>query len=115
MEFRVTIEGVDEAIAHLDRMVGDAALREGLAGAAHLVEGYAKVKAPFRYGHLRNSIHVSRVTAREATVTAGADYALYVEMGTRKMAARPYLRPAVEDHVAQLADVIRNAIQRRAR
>lgn len=61
-------------------------------------EGYAKKLCPVDTGNLRNSIaHEMR---GENTVAVGTNvhYAPYVELGTRKMRAQPYLRPAVENH-----------------
>lgn len=65
-----------------------------------LVENEAKALCPVRTGNLRRSIHTNveqespdRVTAR---VSPGVDYGVYVELGTRKQRAEPYLRPALE-------------------
>lgn len=44
-------------------------------------------------GTLKNSGHVETGTLR-AAITYGAHYAAYVELGTRRMAAQPYLAPA---------------------
>jgi HK97 gp10 family phage protein len=51
-------------------------------------------------GFLRSSI--GQQTGRDGEgvyvdVTAEADYALFVELGTSKMAAQPFLRPALDD------------------
>ncbi|HHY54108.1 MAG TPA: hypothetical protein GYA08_01600 [Chloroflexi bacterium] len=114
MEIRVRIEGIDEAIRQLDGLTSRAALRQGLAAAAFLVEGAAKVKAPVDTGFLRNSIQTVSVTDREAVVAAGAEYAIYQEMGTRFMRARPYMRPALEDNRERIAGLIRDALERGA-
>lgn len=61
-------------------------------------EGYAKMLAPVDTGRLRNSI--SHTTNDEAAyIGTNVEYAAYQELGTSKMAAQPYLRPAVENHV----------------
>lgn len=44
-------------------------------------------------GTLKNSGHVETGSLR-ATIEYSAHYAAYVELGTRRMAARPYLAPA---------------------
>lgn len=54
----------------------------------------AQRRAPFRTGRLRRSIG-SRRTADSVIIEATADYAAYVELGTSKMAAQPFLRPAL--------------------
>lgn len=48
-----------------------------------------KQLAPVKTGNLRRSIRVGRVSAREAETIAGADYAAYVEFGTRAHEIRP--------------------------
>lgn len=57
----------------------------------------ARRMAPVLTGDLRNSIDVLGVSNGVGRVGAGdasVDYAAYVELGTRKMAAQPYLKPA---------------------
>lgn len=59
----------------------------------------AQSRAPVRTGHLRGSIQRIIVKrGKEATIFASAEYAPYVEFGTYKMAARPFLYPAVMSH-----------------
>lgn len=139
MEIRVQIEGVDAAIRELDNLVRESTLREALRAAATFVEGQVKVsmtepktgaiyvrqgrahqasapgQAPaIDFGFLANSIQVGEVTAREATVVAGAEYALYLEMGTRFMSPRPFMRPALEGNRERIRQIILEAVQRRA-
>jgi HK97 gp10 family phage protein len=47
-------------------------------------------------GHLVNSIQIERTGQAQRTITVGVDYGLALEMGTRNMAARPSMRPALE-------------------
>jgi HK97 gp10 family phage protein len=61
----------------------------------------ARALVPVQFGFLKNSIGVSRTGAGEYQVHArstegGADrdYAHFVEYGTRKMAAQPFMTPA---------------------
>lgn len=44
-------------------------------------------------GALRASIHVERRTAFTQAVVTGTDYAHFLEFGTTRMAARPYMGP----------------------
>lgn len=62
----------------------------------------AKSRAPVDTGYLRSSIHAeSKSAGKEADVMVDAPYAAYVEYGTFKMAAQPFLTPAVEAHKAE--------------
>lgn len=57
----------------------------------------ARRLAPVLSGDLRESIQTLGVQDGVGRVGAGderVDYAAYVELGTRKMAAQPYLKPA---------------------
>jgi HK97 gp10 family phage protein len=44
----------------------------------------------------------SRLNQRDLIVGEGASYARYLELGTRKMAARPHILPAIEKSWPQL-------------
>lgn len=56
----------------------------------------AKARVPVRSGRLRDSITPERIDEFTQIVTVHAEYAAFVEYGTRHMAAQPYLIPAVE-------------------
>lgn len=79
-----------EAKAELDRLK-----RDLLERVADSVSSDAARFAPVRTGHLRASIEPGPVEGDSVKVWARAPYAGYVEMGTRHMAAQPYLRPAL--------------------
>ena len=64
-------------------------------------EGYAKQLCPVDTGNLRNSITHEMRGENKVAVCTNVHYAPYVELGTRKMRAQPYLRPAVENHHAE--------------
>lgn len=64
--------------------------------AAFDIEAGAKTTVPVDTGNLKNSIQTHMDGDIQATVAAHAEYAIYVEMGTYRMAARPYLVPALE-------------------
>lgn len=72
-----------------------AATDELLRRIAAAVAEDAQRFVPVDTGHLRESIHVEDPTGNTIRVRAGADYAAYVEQGTRHMAAQPYLAPAL--------------------
>ena len=63
-------------------------------------------KPGYRGGTLKKSI-THEVNGNES-VTIGTDveYAVYVEMGTIKMKAQPYLRPGIYDNMDRWKDII---------
>lgn len=59
------------------------------------VSRLAKARAPVRTGYLKKSIYARKIGPKAWRVRVGASYGIYVEYGTRYMAAQPYLRPAI--------------------
>lgn len=61
-------------------------------------EAFAALKCPVDTGNLRASItHSSEAT--KTVIGTNVEYAPYVELGTSKMKAQPYLKPAIEEHL----------------
>jgi HK97 gp10 family phage protein len=58
--------------------------------------GYAKTFAPVDTGFLMNTIDSHMISDTTARIQSEAEYAIYQELGTYKMAAHPFLAPAVE-------------------
>ena len=61
---------------------------------------YARAACPIESGKLRRSI-AYQVTGDTVRVGASAPYAEHVENGTKNMRARPFLRPALQNHTAE--------------
>jgi hypothetical protein len=71
-------------------------------GGADLVD-YARGIVPIRTGFLRSSIGYT-VTGTDLEFIAAANYAAYVEYGTRYMTEEPYMRPAVDFCLPKITD-----------
>ena len=69
-------------------------------------ESYAKKLCPVDTGNLRNSITHQRYDENTEVIGSGVKYAPYVELGTYKMKARPFLRPAAEGHQGEYMAII---------
>lgn len=71
-------------------------------------EDYAKLKCPVDTGNLRNSITFS-ASVEEKVVYLGTnvEYAPYVEMGTSRSKAQPFIKPAIENHHDEYMDIAR--------
>jgi len=65
------------------------------SGAA-AVEARAVVFAPVDTGALMNSIHNEKKDRMVYWVADGVEYGIYQELGTSRMAAQPFMGPAVE-------------------
>lgn len=62
----------------------------------------AKKQTPVATGHLKASAIAEFPGRFTGVVAYHADYAPYVEMGTRRMAGRPFLRPAFDATVRRI-------------
>lgn len=73
----------------------------------------AKVEVPVVTATLQGSIEMRPAQERGSEVVGiwgsfNVDYAIYVEAGTSRMSAHPYLRPAADHQYPKLADRIRS-------
>lgn len=80
---------------------------------AHEIAETAKRLVPVDTGNLRESIQSMQGASDPltATVEVGADYAAYVEEGTSRMAAQPYLEPAVAMNEGEFFRAIEQALE----
>lgn len=92
-----------------------AAIRTAVAAevqkAAFQIEADAKSKVPVKTATLQRSIHtVMSNGGLTGTVGPSVFYGLYVEMGTRRMGARPFMRPAAEKNLPAFAAAVKAAL-----
>jgi len=97
----VTVKGLSSLQAKLRKL--DPATRDAIASgvskAGALVEGSAKMIVPVDTGTLKRSISgrtEKTSDGAQATVGTNVEYAAYVELGTSRQAAEPYLHPALQ-------------------
>ena len=69
-------------------------------------ESYAKTLCPVDTGRLRNSITHQRYDEHTEVVGTNVEYAPFVELGTHRMAAKPFLRPAAEGHTSEYKAIL---------
>ncbi|HEX5204806.1 MAG TPA: HK97-gp10 family putative phage morphogenesis protein [Actinoplanes sp.] len=75
--------------------------QQAISETAFQIQADAQALAPVRTGTLRRSI-LAQIGSLSARIGSSVHYAIYVEMGTRRMGARPYLRPAAEKNLKTL-------------
>lgn len=113
MGIKVEIKGLDKAIATLNRMnlVAEQRVREQVAESALNVQRGAKERCPVRTGALWNSITVDFYQdGLTAEIAPHMPYAPYVEFGTTRMPAKPYLFPAWEEERPKFEAGIKRAV-----
>ena len=86
------------------------AIARALEAIGLTAEGYAKLRCPVHTGRLRSSI-THAVDDKTAFIGTNVEYAAYVEMGTVKTKAQPYLRPAVAGHADVYKRIALNALK----
>jgi HK97 gp10 family phage protein len=98
-----------DALLRLDPVLQNEVYRYLVIWAAD-VEALARQLVPVKTGYLRSTIYA---VVRDWSVNIGAEatYAYFVEAGTRNMAAKPYLFPAVQQYLPQLEQIILAAIE----
>lgn len=100
-------DNTEEASQGIER-----AIERGLEKIGLLAEGYAKQKCPVDTGRLRNSItHLVQSGEKAAYIGTNVEYGPYVELGTKKMKAQPFLRPAAQGHASQYRGVLESELK----
>ena len=95
----------DEAMAKIK-----GAIRTALEICGGTAEGHAKEKCPVATGNLRNSIAHEMRSDETVAIGTNVYYAPYVELGTCKMGAKPYLRPALDEHKSEYIGIVKGEL-----
>jgi HK97 gp10 family phage protein len=116
---RTYVEGIDELIKDFDKVseVAESALDSASKASAEFILSEAKKRVPVKSGKLKNSLAVkseknkksNRKTYRvynKGVRDGGVKYAFAVEGGTKKMPAKPFLRPAVDENRRRICEII---------
>lgn len=92
-----------------------AAIRPALSRAVKTatldVQAKAQAIVPVKTGTLRRSITSQFPSELTGRVGPSVNYGVYVEMGTRRMAARPYMRPAAAQAASGFVSAVRAALK----
>ena len=88
------VYGIPECLAKLAAVgiVANAGAEVAVRDVSEEVKAAAQGLVPVDTGELQNSIQVT-----EEGVEAGTDHAIYVEFGTYRMSAQPFMRPAADE------------------
>lgn len=114
MSIKFKVSGVDRmvrTIAKKSKQARTATNRE-LDLSSKRIERMAKTKAPVDTGALKNSIFSAKAGDLTYKVTAPQHYAIYVEKGTRKMRAQPYLQPSLDAERPKLISNLRKIYEK---
>lgn len=114
MSIKFSVRGVDRLVRNVANKSKQAkvATEAELKRSSIRIERKAKVLAPVDTGMLKNTIFQSKHGNLTYKVTAPQHYALYVEKGTRKMMAQPFLKPAIDAERPKLISNLRKIYER---
>lgn len=118
---------INVKIANLEEIIGAfnrapslmrAALPKAINQSLLTIGRQAEINAPVRTGRLRASIldpngglQLATAGVFNGAVGSGTGYGLFVEMGTKFMAAQPFLQPAVDTVTDQVQQFFTDAVQ----
>ena len=103
-------EAIARKLATAAAVVPAKAVPSALDKAGLLVLRRAKQKAPVDTGNLRGSINKPPATPSGVEVISPAEYSIYQEFGTYKMAAHPYMRPALDESKDQIQELLGHSV-----
>lgn len=84
---------------------------KALMAGANTVVNSAKRRVPKKTGTLSRSIHQESESDLGVVVGTDVSYARWVEEGTVKMKARPYLRPALSENKTRIQNNVAKAMR----
>jgi HK97 gp10 family phage protein len=89
-EMRITFQSnLQNCISEIERKTQIELLKIG-----EKVTSEAKKRCPVDTGNLRSSVNNQLVASNRVRIGTNVEYAIYVEKGTRRMEAQPFLVPA---------------------
>ncbi|MCH8322576.1 MAG: HK97 gp10 family phage protein [Proteobacteria bacterium] len=102
----------------LEKLTGDIQdnIKDALRAGAQDLAVRAKERVPVKSGELRDSIvTLEGGEGMNYIISATAPHARFVEFGTRKTPARPFMVPAAEEVFPQILDNLAGAINKAIR
>lgn len=114
-QIKLTVQGLNKLIANYEKRANALNARQLVILATAAVEAQAKAIVPVDQGNLKRSLIPSidgNKNVAEGAVSTNSEYATYVEFGTTKMRAQPYLRPAVRIVKPKIDNLVINEIRK---
>lgn len=110
MEVKVEFDEIPRILAELDGV-----MEVIVKKSTYDCEAAAKRRAAVDTGAMRSSIQSRFPTKLTGEVTVGVDYAIYVEYGTYKARAQPFLAPALREVEPAFKRAVGQALERLAK
>ena len=97
------------------RILAEAAADHASAEAAAKLARRAKEIVPVKEGILKGSIKDEKIRPGVYEVSTNEEYAPYIEFGTSKMRAQPYMQPAIDETRKEFPGLIKGGLASRLR
>ena len=112
IEMSCYVEGTEEFKQAMQRFDSNMQkhVRSQLESWAADVKALARQLVPVRTGYLQSTIY-AKIREWSTEIGAEASYACWVEFGTRYMWTRPFLYPAIQEHLPRLERIICDALE----
>lgn len=109
---KVTVSGAAEFEAFIAKLPAaiEKAADMDCALVAEMTAARARQLVPVRTGTLQRSIEVKNPAPMVYTVGSEVSYAPFVEFGTSRMMAKPFLRPAAAELAPQLGPLLKDKL-----
>ncbi len=122
-QFTYEIDGWEDLEANLSRIAGHIntaeVLEDALMEGGEIVKGAIVAAAPSRTHRLAGAITISKQGREKHSIRIGPSgagfYGRFLEHGTSKMGARPFVRPGFDGSRGQAESSISNAIWRKVK
>lgn len=105
LNFKMTVDNSEQ----FKRLL-DSKKEEILREAGQFVSGEAKLRAPVDTGELRDSLKEQMNGDSQVDIGTVVEYSDYVELGTSRQQAQPYLRPAFEENIEVIKSMMRKRV-----
>lgn len=106
-DVEVVQDNTDEVVEALGT-----AMTRALEAIGIQAEGYAKDLCPVDTGRLRNSItHVVDNGEKAVYIGTNVEYGPYVELGTSRQKAQPFLTPAAQNHGEEYRSILESELR----
>lgn len=116
VDIKFKLDGVDELdkiITKFMKMGNEAQVKRAFTQACMYIKSQAKLLCPVDTGRLRQSI-AYKVTMSDGAIKGeigtNVEYAEYIEFGTSKMVAQPFLYPALKDNQEVVINIIKQSL-----
>ena len=86
------------------------AIQTALEMIGQQAEGYVAALTPVDTGRLRGSI-THAVEDTSAIISTNVEYSVYVEMGTKRTKAQPYMKPGVYNHIDEYKRITQDCLE----